>query len=77
MIEKFTLVHQNQTQLPTSWRAASEKHTLFVRSTSLISVRSKISDANSGLDAVNVSVRVAANSEPEKLVYGGLARHVW
>jgi hypothetical protein len=29
--------------------------------------------ANSGLDAVNVSVRVAATSEPGKLVYGGLA----
>ena len=38
IIENFTLAHQNQTQLPTSWRAVSENQTLYVRSSSLIFV---------------------------------------
>ncbi len=74
IIENFTLAHQNQTQLPTSWRAVSEKQTLYVRSSSLIFVISDIIDFDSGL-APNVTVKISGNNLPSKLVYGGVVRH--
>ena len=73
MIRNFTVVHHNATQVPTSWRVASERQTLYVRSKSLISVRSKIFDADSGA-ADNVSVKITAIDAAEKLVYGGPLR---
>jgi len=75
VIGNFTLVYHNGTQVPTSWRVAFENQTLYVRSKSLISVRSKIIDAGSGLAAGNVSVKITTIDASEKLVYGGPVRH--
>ena len=54
---------------------ASGNQTLYVQSKSLISIWSKIIDADSGLAAGNVSVKITASDAAEKLVYGGPVRH--
>jgi hypothetical protein len=73
VIENFTLAHQDQTQLPTSWLAVPGKQTLYVRSSSLLYVISDIFDSDSGL-AANVIVKISGNHLPAILVYEGVVR---